>query len=205
MFDMKAFCSRLDVAIVFGVPGCGKTTLLSKIAKYCNKYGIKVYANVTLKDIDYVKIESHDIGKYDLHDGIILIDEASVDFNNRDFKNLNKSLIAYAKYHRHYNTKIVIFSQSYEDMDITFRRLADRFYLCRRWLLGFSLLTPIDKKVGIDEVTHQITDIYFFKPLTLLTSGFTLRRLYYRYFDSFTRPLGLPVHPREVMIHEKSA
>lgn len=202
MFNWKDFLTKMDVSIVFGVPGCGKTTLVAMLAKKCQKYGIKCYANVDLYGIPYVRITSADVGKYALTDGVVILDEASVDFNNRDFKNLGKHIILYAKYHRHYRTKVILLSQSYDDMDITFRRLSDRYYIMRRWLLGCSIMTPIRRKVGIDETTHQIQDLYDFSPLAILTSGYILRRFYYRYFDSYSTPVDLPVHPNEVQANE---
>lgn len=101
-------------------------------------------------------------------------------------------MIAYAKLHRHYRTKIILFSQSHEDMDITFRRLASSYYLTSRSLIpGFFHLYRISSHIDIDDLTHKVTDFYTFDPLRFLTAGYTFGRRYYRYYDSYSRPLDL--------------
>lgn len=65
------------------------------------------------------------------------------------------------KYHRHYKVSVDVFSQSYEDMDVTLRRLAQNFYVVRRSLVPFCIVARrIRRKVGVDEQTKQIADLY---------------------------------------------
>ena len=69
--------------------------------------------------------------------------------------------IYFYKYHRHYQTSVDVFSQSYEDMDVTLRRLAQNFYVVRRSLVPFCVVARrIRRKVGVDEQTKQIQDLY---------------------------------------------
>mgnify|MGYP001045502811 CR=1 FL=1 len=54
-----------------------------------------------------------------------------------------------------------VFSQSYEDMDVTLRRLAQNFYVVRRSLVPFCVVARrIRRRVGVDEQTKQIQDLY---------------------------------------------
>ena len=89
------------------------------------------------------------------------IDEAGIEYNNRNYKNFPQEAIYFYKYHRHYQTSVDVFSQSYEDMDVTLRRLAQNFYVVRRSLVpGCIVAIRIRRRVGVDEQTKQIQDLY---------------------------------------------
>lgn len=160
------FLHRRDniLSVYFGVPGAGKTTVASWLCKKDLKHGLKVYSNVPI--IGTFKLEpKQDIGIYDISDARVIIDEASIDYNNRNFKSLGQSAIKWFKLHRHYRTAIDVFSQSYDDMDITLRRLANRLYVVKKgWLPWFVHIKRIYKKIDIDGNSKQIIDAYDFVP-----------------------------------------
>lgn len=178
----------IDISIFFGAPGSGKTTLGARYAEQAERTHTLIYGNIDLDYPNYIKIDSTDLGRYDFHDCTILCDESGVDFNNRDYKNFSKDLIKYLKYHRHFNAKIVFFSQSYEDMDITIRRLAQRYYLVKKSFL-FKLnkkivVKRIKKSIVIQKETRQIIDAYDFVFLSkFVFSG----RRYFKHFDTHYR------------------
>lgn len=174
------------VNVYFGVPGSGKTTFAAHLTKWalheniiiriCRKYDnaitrlilksgylkrkIDVYSNVPITGAYKLDAKS-DIGKYMIKDGKIIIDEAGIEYNNRSYKTFPVEAIYFYKYHRHYETSVDIFSQSYEDMDVTLRRLAQNFYVVRKSLIPFCVVARrIRRKVGIDEQTKQIADLY---------------------------------------------
>ena len=65
------------ISLYFGLPGCGKTTLLSSMAvKYISR-GYTVYGNIDLAVKGYIRIDNECVGRYDLHNCIILIDEGT--------------------------------------------------------------------------------------------------------------------------------
>lgn len=193
---------KLDISVVFSPPGGGKTTLMTRFAEQArirnekNKkkkryVPLQIYTNVPIKSDSVIQIERSDLGKYNFHDCIILVDEAGVEFNNRDYKNLSHDLIKYLKYHRHFRCQMVFFSQSYEDMDITIRRLAQRYYLVKKTLFSFIthrfVVRRIKKHISIQKETKQIIDAYEFVPLSRFRfSG----RKYFKLFNSYeTYPL----------------
>lgn len=150
----------------FGVPGSGKTTFAAYIAKKRLKKKQKVYSNVNIKGC--YKVEKEDIGMYDISNGDLLIDEAGIEFNNRDFMNkkvaLTKEQIKWFKLHRHYKVNISVFSQSHEDTDATLRRLATRYYLLKKSIIPFFITRrTIKRTITIDKETHQIIDAYKFR------------------------------------------
>lgn len=203
----------LVVNVYFGVPGSGKTTFAAYLAKQAaktswviklaKKYPCKfsdwliasrffrrsypVYSNVPITGT--YKLEPHDdIGKVMIVDGKVIIDEAGIEYNNRNFKAFPSDAIYWYKYHRHYECSVDIFSQSYEDMDITLRRLAQNYYVVKRSLLPgkWIVVKKIRRKVGIDENTHQIIDKYYFG-LPFIDTKWIYSRPLWKLFNSFSR------------------
>ena len=147
--------------IYFGVPGSGKTTFAAYLAKKRLKKRGKVLSNVNIKGT--YEVEKSDIGRYMIKDCLLLIDEAGVDYNNRNYKKFSDEEVYFYKYHRHYNVDIAIFSQGYDDMDKKLRTLATKYYIVKRSIFpGFITRKLINKKLGIDKNTKQIIDEYCF-------------------------------------------
>ncbi len=172
--------------VYFGVPGSGKTTFAAYLTKwalhenalirFCRKHPnrltallldsrylkrrIDVFSNVPITGA-YQLNANEAIGHFMIEASNIIIDEAGIEYNNRNYKTFSQEAIYFYKYHRHYKTSVDIFSQSYEDMDVTLRRLAQNFYVVRRSLVPFCVVARrIRRKVGVDEHTKQIMDLY---------------------------------------------
>lgn len=174
----------MSVIVYFGVPGSGKTTLAAKIAYKNAKRGIKTYSNVPI--MGTLLINSADIGKVDISNGDMILDEAAIDFNNRSYKTMPKSTIEWLKLHRHYGIGTIhVFSQSYEDMDITIRRLQTVMYRLTRTLIpGVFLTRRIGVSIDIDKDTHQVIECYRWAGLPRFHFGWR----YWSMFDSWSAP-----------------
>ncbi len=152
--------------IYFGVPGSGKTTWAAYLTRCCQKRRkskrITVVSNVPITGA--MKLDAKaDIGVVDISNCKLIIDEAGVEFNNRNFKSFSADAIYFFKYHRHYHVSVDVFSQSFEDMDITIRRLAQNYFVVKRSLIPYCIVCrKIRRSVGIDDNTHQIIDAYKF-------------------------------------------
>lgn len=202
----------LVVNVFFGVPGSGKTTFAAYLAKEAAKeswvirlakkhpcrFSEKllashffrrsqpVYSNVPITGTYKLEPQT-DIGKVMVVDGKVIIDEAGIEYNNRNFKAFPPDAIYWYKYHRHYECSVDIFSQSYEDMDITLRRLAQNYFVVKKSLLPkFIVVKKIRRKVGIDENTHQIIDKYYFG-LPFLDTKWVFSPPLWKLFNSFSR------------------
>lgn len=198
--------------VYFGVPGSGKTTFAAYLAKkslkqsriitWCQSHSNRfsewllnssllkrrqpVYSNVPITGC-YALDPKHDVGKYMMLNGKVIIDEAGIEYNNRNFKTFGSDAIYWYKYHRHYQCSVDVFSQSYEDMDITLRRLAQNYYVVKKSFFPYFIVCKrIKRKVGIDDNTHQIIDKYYFG-LPVLSSKWVFAPPLWKLFNSFSR------------------
>ena len=179
MIFVKPGC-RFD--IYFGVPGSGKTTFAAWIAKKQFRRGNAVYSNVAIKGA--YKLQKTDIGKYLIENGSIILDEAGVDYNNRNFKKFNDDETYFFKFHRHYKVHIFLFSQDL-DMDIKLRKLATRIFLVRKSIIPFFISRKqIGKKIGIDKQTKQIIEEYNFK---WFSTKLIFSPMLWKMFDTYDR------------------
>lgn len=188
--------------VFFGSPGCGKTTLATKMAMKNLKSYEHTFVNYEHKIFGCAECDLTDLGKWTFPDSsYIAIDEAGIEYNNRAYKTLAQHSIRWFKKHRHYRCDVDVFSQSWEDMDVTLRRLAVELWYVYR-IGPFSLGRRIYKRVTVDKNTEQIIDGYRMasmlwlliwplqtKWIPLFAPKFTLtfRPKYYKYFDSFSK------------------
>ena len=92
-------------------------------------------------------------------------DEAGIEYNNRDFKDFSKKSLYFYKYHRHYQLAIDVFSQGFDDMDKKIRTLAQKLYVVKKGLLPWFIhRRQIKKRVGINDMSKEIIDEYYFVP-----------------------------------------
>jgi len=169
--------------IYFGVPGSGKTTFAAWIAKKILKNGGRVWSNVPIKHT--MKLNpKEDIGTSLIQDGHIIIDEAGVEYNNRDFKEFSKKATHFYKHHRHYRTTIHLFSQGFDDMDKKLRTLATSLFVVKKSLIPFFIRRhQISKKVGINELTKDICDEYYKVPFS---SKYIFCPVLWEMFDTYS-------------------
>lgn len=166
MLKKKEYQIPHIVSIYFGVPGSGKTTFAAWLARRDLKRGGKVWSNVPITGT-YKLDPKVDIGRYMIENGRVIIDEAGIEYNNRDFKDFSKKSLYFYKYHRHYRLGIDIFSQGFDDMDKKIRTLAQKYYVVKKSIFPwFVYRKEIRKKVGINELSKDIIDEYVFVPFS---------------------------------------
>ena len=196
------------IRIFFGSPGVGKSTLCCKMAKKALKpkgfFKKKppdykaAYINFRNTVPGVYSCDFDGVGEWTFQRGsYVALDEAGIDFNSRAHREFPKPAIAWFKLHRHYGVDVDVFSQSWDDMDKTIRRLATQLW-CMYRIGPFTLCRRVYKTTIIDKNTHQIIDGYrmpsmlwlLIWPLQLgwpFDKKFTLtfRPFYYRYFNSW--------------------
>lgn len=190
----KVKCRPSALSVYYGGPGSGKTTYAAWLTRKYLASGIPVFSNVPI--IGAFEISKNDIGNFEIpHRSLLIIDEAGVEYNNRDFgssfskKSGGQAALEWYKKHRHEGVEVAIFSQGFDDMDKKLRDLASDMFIVRHSLIpGFIVRKRIRKRPMIDEQTHQPVDFYDFRPFG---SKRILARSVWRYFDSFDK-MGLP-------------
>lgn len=184
------------VTCFFGVPGVGKTTLLVKFAINGLKSVRKgryddVYTNFYCKGCK--KIDFKNLDKYKIYNSLIILDEITLDADNRKFKSFPDGVRDFFILHRHLGNDIIYATQSYEMVDLKIRQVTQElWYMSRTVVPIFSEFTTakrIYREININEHTSELTLGYRFCNFLemLFTSNYksVFRRKYYKYFDSF--------------------
>lgn len=207
------------ISLYFGLPGCGKTTILAKIAhdtdvridrakkgKTLRKCPYKmIYGNIPLEGIKNYRVINFDwLGRYDLRDCLILIDEATIEADNREYKTFVGSKKDFFLLHRHYCCDVIFFSQSWDSLDKRIRTITDRVYyvykglFTRKWFtrlyrVPYGIIIPDPKKDDSEKLGEIIQG--YCKPniFIRLFSPWVFRPRYYKYFDSWDAPVLLPL------------
>lgn len=190
----------MAVSLYFGLPGAGKTTVMARMLTKAvkDKRYKHVYCNVhnTVPGVTYIDNEC--IGRYDLHDALICIDEATLFADNRNYKSFSMDKVTYFLEHRHYNVDIVLFTQQWDGVDRKIRVITDRvYYLYKGVFLGhwftrgyrvpYGIIIP-DKRNDTEKLGEIIQG--YCKPgfISRLFGIWCFRPKYYKYFDSWERP-----------------
>lgn len=178
---------------VYGLPGAGKTTFLASCAMHClngKKYmGLKPHTRVytTFACPGCYVLEPDMIGKKNITDALLLIDEISQFWDSRDFKTFPRNVRTWFQLHRHFNCDVIFCSQSYSDADKRIRNLAEKYYLLEHLMLNISAVKPIrrtfDIQSGVLDEKYTLAAPISWK--------LVLRSKYYHLFDSYASNMPL--------------
>lgn len=154
------------IRMFFGTPGCGKTTFAVRELAKDQTHSFTMCNFECDHPLIFDKFSPDGLGKFTVpEDTLLAIDEASCEWNNRSFKSFPPELIEYLKKHRHYKVDIDLYSQSWDDVDITARRLVEELWYGKKLFFGITVWRRIYKSVDIEKksdkaVTGQIVDGY---------------------------------------------
>lgn len=182
------------VSVYFGFPRSGKTTLIAKLSYQYFSKGIPVYSNVNVSGT--LKVTKSNLTLNNFPEGsVILWDESGIDFNNRKFKSMTDDMIEFIKMHGHQKINVIFFSQSWDDCDITIRRVAENLALISR-VGPFSLIRYIGRRFSINKDTGDLQCGYrwysliywlFYPFLKIKPTGIIYRPFYYHMFNSYSK------------------
>lgn len=176
----------------FGVPGCGKTTTLVKeYRKNRKKYDHIYTVNVDIKGCK--RITKEEFEKYKFKNALILWDEITLDYDNREFKKFTEQAKQSWLLHRHMGIDIIYATQNYENVDKKIRDLTMELWYMSKSVIPilneFTTTKRIYRNININENTSELTLGYRFCNFieSLFVSNFQMifRRKYYKYFNSW--------------------
>lgn len=147
----KKFSNPYLIEYFVGVRGSGKSTLATKEAIRFQKKGHRVYSNFEI--FGCYKIDPSDVGFYRLPpESVLLLDEVSLIWSNRDFKTFPREVEAFFRYCRKYKIYCRLYSQNF-DVDAKVRGLVDSIFI----LVKVANVFTIAKRVKRTLVLHQST------------------------------------------------
>ena len=196
------------ISCYFGVPGAGKTTLLTMFARqalkdieFYNKYHFRrsrkrrvyehIYTNFQCEGCE--RIEYLDLKTYKMYNSLILLDELTLDADNRDFKKFPIEIRDFLVLHRHLGVDIIYATQAYDKVDTKIRALTqDLWYMSKSvipLLCEFTVAKRIYRNITINEYTSELLLGYrfcnFLEAFFVRNVRICFRRLYYSSFNSF--------------------
>lgn len=182
----------------FGIPGVGKTTIGTKIARKelkrikrgRSKYDA-VYTDFYCKGCH--KIDYNDLSIYKVYNALIILDEMTLNADNRKFKEFSDAHRDYFILHRHIDNDIIYLTQDYSKVDSKIRALTqDLWYMSKSVIPILNMFTTckrIYRTITINEHTGDLIMGYRFCNFleSIFASNFmiTFRPLYYKYFNSY--------------------
>lgn len=171
------------LTLVMGKAGSGKSTYMGMLVKRANKRHMPVYSNHHV--LGATKLEHTDLGRYNFHDCVIIIDEAQLHYDSRDFKSFSIENKFFFSNFRHFGIEIYILSQSFEDLDVKIRRQAQYMYICQPFIKGILYMQKIRMHFDVSEDETDIIVIYH---KSIFGLRFHFAFLVWKYFDSFSMP-----------------
>ena len=175
----------------FGVPGCGKSTILVKeYIKNKRKYDHIYTINLVIKGVK--KITKEDLELYMFRNTLILWDEITIDADNREFKSFSRDLRDFFILHRHLGCDIIYATQNFEKVDKIVRDLTcELWYMSKSVIPFFRSFTSakrIYRNININEFTSDLTLGYrfcnFLESIFVSNYKLVFRPFYYRFFDT---------------------
>lgn len=200
-FCTGEYVNPYPLIFVFAKKGQGKSTYLAKMAVQHLRKGWTVYSTEPIPGTIQIRIS--DLCNIALEpSSLLLIDEVSLIWHNRDFKSMPKSTIEWFKLQRHRKIKVIMCSQTW-DVDKAIRNLCDELWILRKSFRVFSYGKRILRQMDIIEAQgdseSRIVENLKYDSLLFFWAG--SRSLTYiprwsKYFDSFAAP-PLPYKPLE--------
>lgn len=192
----------MAITLMFGLPGAGKTTVASQICvdeAYKIKMGQSNYtcvltnAPITCEGVYYC--DNFDwLGTSYVKGALIVIDEATLLWDSRNYKLFAKNLVKGFVLHRHTHNDVVVFVQIWNRLDKTIRDICDKVYYLHKGVLfnKITYMNHIPYHILFPEDGNNAGDIVMgYKKCSFWQRVFSkrlYRPLYYDYFDSFWIP-----------------
>lgn len=170
--------------------GAGKSSTMAKNILKATSDNKTVYCNCEDVNIPKTRIfKTYDLGNYKVQDAQIEVDEISVYYDNRNYKQTSAQFIRWLRYIRHERLSCNLYTQSY-DVDKKIRTLCQRIWFGQKVLRVFTIWRKLRKSIALRDdalsADTQIADQLKFEPWFIPGNiKITFIPKYVKYFDSF--------------------
>lgn len=198
------------IIVHVGKPGTFKTTEMIRLALQAKKQGRSVYCNTRIPVEGVELFNSKDYGKYTtLKNSLVLFDEASDSFDNRQFKSFSQGHLDELNDHRHNKVDIHYFCQTWS-LDKKIRDRASYIVYHSKVSNTVGCLRLIVKRFGLKPAEYtadsdsQMVDVLEFA--SFFSGGFKLvdYEKYFKYTDTHSTLHEKPLLPTETIHVENS-
>lgn len=176
------------VVYLCGNRGEGKSTLLCMLAQRFIKQKHDVYCNFEIQGTYYFDVSQFGKVNFPVF-SVIMIDEASILYNSRNFKNFDIGITTWIKECRKHHCMLVIASQNYNDTDKVLRDESNYLYILSK-IGNFTIGKRIVNKLVLVPSSngnqgYMGFDLYYAGLLSKGSRIVCYRPFYYRFFDSW--------------------
>lgn len=192
----KQFRNPFLIEYYIGVRGSGKSTFATREAIKFQQKGFKVYSNFEV--FGAYRIDPADIGRFEIPpNSLLLLDEVSLIWSNRDFKSFPKEVESFFRYVRKYRIYTRLYSQSF-DVDLKIRSLVDNIFILVKIMDVFTIAKRVKRTIVLhsssrDEDSGQRTSEGFvsenFSYDLPSTWKFCFIPRWVKFFNSFEAPV----------------
>lgn len=189
-FLTRRFVQKPAISLWIAQIGAGKSSTMAKNILKARKNNTNVYCNCEDIRIPGTRIfKTYDLGQYKVQDSQIEVDEISVYYDNRNYKQTSQQFIRWLRYIRHERLSCNLYTQSY-DVDKKIRTLCQRIWFGQKVLRVFTVWRKLRKSIALRDdalsADTQIADQLKFEPWFIPGNiKITFIPKYIKYFDSF--------------------
>lgn len=187
------------ITMLCGLPGSGKSTALAWLCKkavagkelyLCGHKISNSHKNIVTNFPFYGTCEFNvdTLGKMHYTDTLFIIDESSMYFDSRDFKNFTAFLKEFFTQHRKDDIDVILCSQAYDDNDKKIRNLTANLFYCESLFFDFFLISHIEPFFEI--INYQPVSGYRWGKRQIFWG-----RPIFKLFDSFAKIGSTAVEP----------
>lgn len=186
----RKFVQKPAISLWIAQIGAGKSSTMAKNILAAVKDKKTVYCNCEDVVIPGTRVfNTYDLGMYKVQNAQIEVDEISVFYDNRNYKQTSAQFIRWLRYLRHERLSCNLYTQSY-DVDKKIRTLCQRIWFGQKILRVFTVWRKLKKSIALRDdalsADTQIADQLKFEPWWIPGNiKITFIPKYINYFDSF--------------------
>ena len=155
IFDVltSKYKNEYPINYFIGLRGKGKTTLATMFSIQNMRLNRHIYANFEVFGAE--KLDMSTLGKYDFEpESVLMLDEISLCYSNRDFKSFPKEVERLFRLSRHKKLHIYCFSQAL-DTDRKIILMIDNLFIVDKYLRVFTIAKKVNRYLVLHRSEEQ--------------------------------------------------